>query len=170
VRRALVARLLDVLADQAEYGFMDAASADLAESYRGRLLRPGQSRTRGDGSAPPAEVSAAAYRERLRLEAEGLLVTSPMHTALGELDTRRVARGRIATGRVQEFAVEQLGVVELLAYIVGAEKPGASREIVACLRALDDSRRSARHVYEQVHAAERAMLVLWRLRAGEMPS
>lgn len=170
VRRGLVERLLDVLADQAAFGFVDISSADLAESYRGRLIRAGQTRTRGDGSAANVEDSARIYRSRLRQEAEVLLTTGRETMGLAELDSRRSARLGVASGRIQLFAAEQVGAAEILAYITTLEKPDAVPSVAASLRTLDDRRRGSRHIFQQLRAAERAMLAIWVERFGGPPA
>lgn len=165
VRRALVERLTQLIADQGELAFVDRAHQDLAASYRARLLDA------PSAAEPPAvEASAGVLRARLRGEAQGRLVTGREPVSLAELDARHAARVRVASGRVQVFAGEQVSACELLAYIVASERADAAAEARGTLQELDLARAGARHVFTQVHAAERAMLRLWLLRLGGLPA
>jgi len=167
-RRALVERLLQVIADSGATGQIDSLAAELAETYRGRLTRSGKDRQRGDGGAAPVEIGARALRQRLERDAESLIPTGREPSSLRDLEVRRAARVRVASGRVQLFAAEQAGVCELFAFIVANERPQFADAVADVLAELDDRRRSANHVFEQVEAGERAMLRLWRLRFGEV--
>lgn len=112
----------------------------------------------------PLEQSAAALRARLALDARERIPTGREPLSLEEIEMRRQGRARLASGRVQEFAVEQLAVCELLAYGVAAEVPGRANAVRTLLNELAASRRAATHVVEQIEACERVMLRLWLLR------
>jgi hypothetical protein len=165
VRRALVERLTQLIADQGELAFVDRAHRDLAASYRARLLDASS-----PAEPPPVETSAGVLRARLRGEAEGRLVTGREPVSLAELDARYAARVRVASGRVQVFAVEQVSACELLAYIVASERADAAAEARRVLQELDLARAGSRHIFTQVSEAERAMLRLWLLRLGGSPA
>lgn len=172
LRRALVERLVQAVADKGEWGFADRAADELAESYRGRVLRPGDARIRGDGSSPPLESSAAALRLRLRKEAQNpLRATGAGGTQppvrLATLDARHAARADVAAGRIQSFAAEQVSVFDLLTFLVNAEQPRLAHEIAAISDLLARQRRTSRHINNQIFAVEEAMLRLWKLRLSE---
>ncbi|CAG1009533.1 hypothetical protein PHYC_03714 [Phycisphaerales bacterium] len=169
VRRALVERLTQVIAVRGEWGFVDNAAAELAESYRGRLVRAGQERHRGDGNAPRVEDSAQLLRSRWRQDAEALLSTGREPVGFIEMDARRAARLRVAAGRVQTFAAEQAGLCELLAYLASAERAGAAEDCRRLLQAFAVERRESGHVFQQIDAGELTMLRLWLSRFGEGP-
>jgi hypothetical protein len=67
---------------------------------------------------------------------------------------------------VQQFNVEQLACLELLAFITVAEDPTRSESVTKILATLAEARHRATHIIEQVAAAERASLELWIVRVG----
>jgi hypothetical protein len=167
VRKALVERLIEALADQGPLAAIDRAADDLARSYAPRPTpASGDDPQATSVVPPPVELSARAFRARLRVEAQSLLPTGREPIGLREIDTRYGARLRLASGRVHLFAAEVFSAVELLAYIVAAERPGDAPSIATILREFDSLRQSSGHVFSQLRYAERAMLQLWVRRFG----
>jgi predicted amino acid-binding ACT domain protein len=171
VRRALVERLMQKLSGMGDLAYVDRLAEELADSYAARAPRAPDGAASLDPSASPStrarptpEAAARAERVRLRREAESAIASGREPFTLSDLDNRRAARERVAQGRVQVFAVEQTGVSELLAFVVVAESPTRAQAVAEVVRELDDRRRGAGHVFEQLEAAERAAVKLWRLR------
>lgn len=178
-RRALVERLLQLLADSGALSGIDNASTLLAQSYAHRLAtlswnsRPVAPRDRAASDAPPpdpaltvppVESSARLYRLRLEREAQDKAPTGREPLSLAQIASRHEGRSKIASGRIQLFAAEQVACLELLAYIVSAERPDASSQIAAILDEAALARRKAPHISAQIDAVERAALRLWLLR------
>lgn len=178
-RRALVERLLQLLADSGELAGIDGASTLLAQSYAHRLAtlswnaRPDAPRDSAGPDAPPSdpilnvppvETSARLYRQRLEREAQDKTPTARAPLSLAQIASRTEGRSKVAAGRIQFFAAEQVASVELLAYLVAAERPDASSQIAAILDEVSIARRKATHISTQVEAVERAALRLWLLR------
>lgn len=178
-RRALVERLLQLLADSGERTGVDNVATLLAESYARRLstlsfnTRPDSSQDTNDAndaasdpimSVAPVETSARLYRQRLEHEAREKTPTGREPMSLATVSSRQDGRRKIASGRVQAFAAEQVGVFELLAYIVATERADASDQIAAILDEVQVARRNAVNISSQIEAVERGMLRLWLLR------
>lgn len=194
-RRALVERLLELVAGTGERSTVDGLAALLEEAYAKRAALAGASpsappesaaelekKEKGEeageagevaaatpgGVAPGAEESARALASRLALAARDRIATGREVYTLEEIRSRREGRLKLARGRVQEFAVEQLAVCETLAYVTAGEVPGRAERVLGILSQLAEERRGAKGVLEQVEACERAMTELWlvRLKGG----
>ncbi len=172
-RRALVETLLEVTAAEGELAAIDRLSHVFAVSWRGLAsessLTPAQ---RSEPAQPPAHVSAAAVRARWRETAgkAGPVLRSAGGPDLAEIDRRHAGRVGLAFGLVQAFAAEHVGVCDLMAYVVAAEQPARTDRARAILAELAERRRTARHIFEQLNAAERAAVQLWLARAPEAPA
>lgn len=165
-RRTLAARLLELTASAGDLASVDELATVLSESYARRA--PGVSVS--EGIAPEAEASAASLRSAMERTASSLVPGGRVPLTLDEIERRRVARSGLAQGAVQRFAVEQLAACEMLAYVVALERPAAAERAERVLDELALTRRSARHVFQQLAAVERAAARLWRLRYGELES
>jgi hypothetical protein len=111
-----------------------------------------------------------ALRGRWQREAELLVASGREPLNLSQVESRRSARLRLAVGRIQDFAAEQVNICELMSYVVSAEQPGKAEEALGALDALAEARRKSKHVFEQIEAGERARLKLWLSRFGEPQS
>lgn len=167
VRRALVERLTQALAGQSELARVDELCDQLAELYGPRDVKTAA----GTIDAPavltgpsPIEVVIVQARLRWQREAEMLTPSSREPYSLAQIEQRRGARVRLASGRVQQFAAEQAAIAELMAFVSVAEQPGRSAEAGEALTQMETQRRSARHIFGQLLATERAQLNLWMLR------
>jgi hypothetical protein len=173
VRRALVERLTQVLAGEGDLAQVDALCDVLSLAYTDVPAK-----TEGPPSPPlpgmpahrqdvPLEMTAAAQRSKWQREAELLVASGREPLNLAQIESRRSARLRLASGRIQEFAAEQVNANELMAYVVVAEQPGKGEAAAAVLNDLASERTKARHIFNQLDSAEKARLRLWMLRFGE---
>lgn len=178
-RRALVERLLQLLAGSGELTGVDNVSTLLAESYARRVAtlsfnsRPEPAKQGESSDTPqpdpltnlaPLETSARLYRQRLEHEAREKMPTGREPMSLTQIASRHESRSKIAAGRIQTFAAEQATSFELLAYIVAAEHPETVDQIAAIVDETNLARRQASHIATQLEAVERGMLRLWLLR------
>lgn len=165
-RRALVERLLSMIADRGIHGEIEQFAARIAAAY---LIAAGESAPAGtaDTSAAGARRAAELLVDKARREAEGLPITRARRLDLDQLRRRCDQRRAQAIGPVQAFSAEQTGLAEMTAYLVAAERPEREAAAVAILDDLSAQRRKARHVFGQVWAAERAMVRLWILRFSD---
>jgi hypothetical protein len=174
VRRALVERLTEVLAGQGELAKVDDFSDALLAAYTPPAPKPVDN---SDASGPlvaahkppalPLETAAMSLRGRWQREAELLVSSGREPLSLGQVEGRRSARVRLAVGRIQEFAAEQVNICELMSFVVTAEQPGKAEDAAAALDELAAARRKSKHIFDQLEAAERARLKLWLTRFGE---
>lgn len=186
VRRALVERTLQVMADRGEASAIRELTRLLEEAYAPTVARPspgtGADETIPDPAAeqqappatqdawqtesPPAEVSARLLRLRWQREAEGLIPSGREPFTLADLAQRRLPREKLASGRVQAFNAEQVAIAELMALVISMEDGSKSEAARAIIEELSSRRRSASHIFEQIYASERAITQLWKLRSG----
>jgi len=169
-RRALVERLLELTAPEGELATIDRLSWLLAGSYRGQASESVLPAAARDAlEQPPAQISAAVVRRRWRDAASKIspVQRAPGTPALDQLDRAHAARLGVARGMVQEFAAEQVAIVHLMAVVVGSELPARAEAVRVTLAELTEKRRTAKHVLEQVNAAERAIVQLWLARLPE---
>lgn len=165
-RRALVERLLAMIADQGIHGEIEKLASRIAGAY---LDAAGESAAAGtiDASATGARRGAELLVEKAFREAGGLPITRARRIDLDQVRRRCDQRRAQAIGPVQAFSAEQTSLVEVTAYLVAAERPERETAAIAILDDLSAQRRKARHVFGQVWAAERAMTRLWLLRLSE---
>jgi hypothetical protein len=178
VRRALLERMAEVLARQ-KLAVVEALETAIRETYEDRvaaggalsMMASGSGSAGGVGGVSVARASAAelalalrdATTAHARRFSEGQWTFTPLH----ELELRHRARTRLARGRLQEFAAAQLGLTEVMAYVVAAERTSQADGVRAVLAHLSEARREASHAFTQIEAAEEAMLRLWLIRLGE---
>ncbi len=190
-RRAVVDRLMVMIASSRDRQ-SDALALVIEEAYRARVEAFGPPVAARSGSAPgtspdplagrsadadfsvrgsgtdaaPEQVAGLlwdAWAGQARRYAEGQWTFA----TFDELQRRRAGRASLAEGPIQYFAGEQASVAEVMAYVVAAERNSRARRIVEVLEQMNTDRRNAIHVYQQIEAAERAMLRLWVVRFGE---
>ncbi len=164
-RQVLVERLLEVVAAGSETRVIDFLAAKLRVAYRARsLTKPQGTEDRRIATATPAHVSAGAMAQSFRRQAEALIPRPHARLSLAQIDERRAARLGIAQGLVETFAVEQLHLCELMAYVVAGEEPSRAPRVLEVMDSLAESRRSAGDLLAQVRRVEAAILELWLLR------
>lgn len=186
-RRVVVERLMVMIASSRDRQ-SDALALVMEDAYRVRVAAfgpPVASRQRGGadsvaggsadadfrersagGDAAPEQVAGLlwdAWAGQARRYAEGRWAFA----TFDELQRRRAGRASLAEGPIQHFAGEQASVAEVMAYVVAAERSSRARRIVEVLEQMNTDRRAAGHVYQQIEAAERAVLHLWVIRLGE---
>jgi len=162
-RRALVSRLLELIASRGEFGAIDDQAHELAESYQRRAAPSHED----PGDPPDVPDAGGLARRWLRLAGSSM----PSGGAVGradEIQARLDARLSIANGPIQTFHARQLAACEFMAFVVSGEQPDLADEVRVVLDDLGARRRSAGHIFEQVEAAEAAMLRLWIIRYGEV--
>lgn len=164
-RQVLVERLLEVVAAGSETRVIDLLAAKLRVAYRARsLAKPQGAEDRRMSTGTPAHVSAGAMAQSFRRQADALIPRPHARLSLAQIDERRAARLGIAQGLVETFAVEQLHLCELMAYVVAGEEPARAPRVLEVMDALAESRRSAGDLLAQVRLVEAAILQLWVLR------
>lgn len=144
---------------------VDVHSAVLANAYE---VRAGLWNAQFTAQAEPrATQEALALLTQAMLERAGQLITAtPTPDDLNGLQRRRAARWRLALGVTQQFAVEQLTALDLLAYITVAEQPNTRDRVLQVLQHASMARQTASHVIEQCGVIELAMARMWRIRVG----
>jgi hypothetical protein len=165
-RKALVERLLTLLAFTNATVAADKASVALAESW-GTIAGTAAFEV-PDIDGPTESVAAAA-------RAYAALITQvrqqvPAPTALVHpdvLDKARAGRLLVARGLPQAFAANQVSAVEALAVIVAAERPAAVDQCRSLIAGLNADRAAARSVAVQIRVTEATALRLWAVRLGD---
>jgi hypothetical protein len=169
-RAALLERLVGMISTTGEDAPVEALSLLLLESY---ARRAGLDPSRMSGSAPgpidarQGAVAAGELWRQWRAEAEANVPNQYAPVPLLEIDQRRQGRQAIADGPVQAFALEQVGIAELMAYAVTAERPSRAPAVRAAIEEMVAGRRAARHIFEQIAIAERCILAIWMIRLSE---
>ncbi len=169
-RRALVERALELLSADGDTAQIDSTSVALAAVYTSALGRP---QPTGGYDADDAGLAlrdaAAALFASLHDAAIRASPNDQAPRSIEEIDRRHQARLSVARGLVQQFAADQAGCVELLAFITSAERPGSAADCRTVVDTFAAQERDAGHVLFQVRAGEAAMVKLWLLRSGEGP-
>jgi len=162
-RRALVEKLLGLLAGGSDLAPIDALSEVIGASYAERAGSMGISTT----TTPEAAV---ALWERWRAEAARYASTTDATAPMRELERRFTGRLRLARGPVQRFAAAQVSSAEMMGLVVAAERPSQIEAVRDVLERMGEARRSAGSIEAQLVATERAMAELWLIRFGEAKS
>lgn len=164
VRRALVERLLQLLASKGDDGAIDALTERLALTYAGRQVAATTDRLPPDAAAgPPIDALRKTLSAWDRL-ARSLTASGREPLRLDQVERRAEARAKNASGIVQKFAADQVTLAETMAYAIACERPARSGDIAKVLDELSTRRRTAEHVMTQLRDSERAMLELWIIR------
>lgn len=166
VRRALVERLLQLIASDSIVAGVDDLAALLDEAYDQRAHDQQSMSSAGDAIVPNAERSVRDLRARWTRAAERSIPAAGFPLTLADVARRLEGRRGLASGLVQEFAVEQLALAETMAVVIVSERPVRSNAVNAVLDDLGHARREATHIFDQIAATERAMIQLWEIRLG----
>ena len=166
VRRALVERLLELLAADSNAAGVDRLAAMLDDAYDQRALTHRSTGESGDHMVPSAARSVRALTVRWTRSAQRSIPAAGFSMTLGDVDRHRAGRLALVSGLIQEFAVEQLALTETMAIVVASERPGRADAIELILDDLARRRRDSTHIFEQISAAERAMVLIWEIRLG----
>ncbi len=159
-RRALVERLLELLAGGSDLAPIDEIAQIIGDAYAERAGSIGIS------TATTAEAAKALW-ERWRAEAERYASTTDATAPVGELERRMAGRLRLARGPIQLFAAAQVSAAEMMALVVAAERPSQVEAVRDVLKRMGEARRAAGSIETQLIATERAMTELWLIRFGE---
>ncbi len=167
-RRAVVERLLELIASDPSARPMDQMAAVLAEAYSNSLALPaGKATITEEDAGRVARDGAAEMFRRLRAAAEKYAPNPSAPIPIDRIDRSHAGRLALARGVAQQFSADQVGCAELLAYLVSAEQPARAAVAATVLKQLSAKRREATSVVEQIKCTEAAMLRLWMLRSGE---
>lgn len=169
-RRALVDRLLSMLAAQSPQAAIDQGTMIIAASYErmaGQSLNPRNDSGLPESAGDRASKSAGELRALLRLDADRLPRADRPPATPDQVERRLGSRLSMASGPVQQFAAEQAALAEMLAYVICAERPVQSTKAHEVINAMVAERRSAKHIFQQMIATEQAMSRLWMLRFGD---
>lgn len=164
-RRALVERLLELVARDGSFASIDFQAERLTFSYAQRAA------TTPDAALPleksPPELLVGLEWTRLRAEAQRSVRPDALPLTLTGIEHARSERLRVARGVVQIFQAQQLAVLDTLAYIVAAENPDKQSATMELLTRIDAKRGSSPHILQQILAVERGITELWIMRFGE---
>lgn len=144
---------------------VDALAAMIAESYAARLARMRRESSGHTAPRLPQHVAAILAQAWYEL-AEPLRVANPLPEALPGLRRRGAMRSRLVDGPIQQFAANQLAILELLAFVTVAEQPAKREAVAGILRASAIARDAATSVLEQSLVIERTALEVWHVRLG----
>jgi hypothetical protein len=162
-RRALVERLLSMVADDGVHGQIEHTALRLAACYLDAVDESPPAST-ADGAATGAVRGARLLLDRVRKEAASLPISHATRFDLSAIDRRAEQRRAQAIGPVQAFSAEQVALAETMGALLAAERPDREAAVATILDELAAQRRRARHVFGQIWAAERAIARLWMLR------
>lgn len=175
VRRSLLRRMLEVVSSD-ESGFVDISADHIRRQYEDALASwngSGKPRAPAPGTMAQPRTSiaeyAAAVRERLAADAKKIVVPPVGVPGVSEVLTRLQERRARAQGDIQLFVAEQAACADLLALLAASEQTGRLDGIARVMTDFEQERRSAGHVFQQVHAGERAICRLWIVRLGGEP-
>ncbi|MEO1008364.1 MAG: hypothetical protein AAFX79_07340 [Planctomycetota bacterium] len=166
-RRALVERLLQLLANEGELATIDRAAAAIGNAYALALgaATPGVNPATSTGDTPP-ELAAELLWTQLRSRADRVIPPQDWPWRPGDIDRRLNGRTRLATGRIQRFAAFQASLTEIWLYVAAGERPELAATLAEQRQAMRDARRDAGGILEQLAIVERARLAAWRERVA----
>ena len=165
-RKALVERLLTLLAFSNATVAADRVSAALAEAWNTVAGGPAGDVPEVDG---PTESVAAAVRAFSALTTQ-VRQQVPGPTALinpDALERSHAGRVLVARGLPQAFAANQVSAVEALAVLTAAERPAAADQCRSAVAEMNAERAVVRSVAAQIRVVEAAALRLWAIRLGD---
>lgn len=161
-RRTLVERLLELLAAEGELARIDRAARALGEAYARTVSGP-----TAPSDTTSAELALESAWSRARQQADRLVPPAVWPWTPGEVDRRLTGRTRLASGRVQWFAAFQSALAEIELYNAASERPALALRLNDELDAMQQARRDARGVLEQIAITERTRLRIWIWRLSE---
>ncbi len=181
VRRAVVGRLIELLAAATPVTDVEGQAQKIADAYRasaaaiGSAIRNTDAATSAGSSfdAPsmvdvaagngPADAAQAVFTG---LRSRALLLAPSKELAaaglnLAGIDSRSAARATAATGPVRRFAGWQVSLLELTAFTAGADRPSAAESIGAVLADAAERRQRATGLAQQIMHTELTMVRIW---------
>ncbi|GIW74243.1 MAG: hypothetical protein KatS3mg103_0765 [Phycisphaerales bacterium] len=165
-RRTLVERLLELLAGQGELATIDRAAQAIARAYLDAQAGavsfsqgdqgPSQQGAQDALADAPPELAAQMLLAGALQRAQRVVPPPVWPWTLEQVQGHLAGRRRLARGRVQAFAAEQSALAEVELYLAAAEHPGLAVRLGDELSAMQQARRRAVGVLEQVALVERA--------------
>ncbi|MEQ8845495.1 MAG: hypothetical protein RIB58_11635 [Phycisphaerales bacterium] len=159
-RRELVERLLELLAAEGELAQIDRAAAAIGNAYSTALVASPEASSE---DTLPTELAAELLWTNARARADRLVPPTVWPWTPAEVDRRLAGRTRLAGGRVQWFAAYQAALAEIELYNAAADRPSLALRLADELESMQDDRRTARSVLEQIAITERTRLRVWLL-------
>lgn len=141
---------------------IDALSELVANSYVNQTaaLRRSHSIAAAIGPADACRGLAEAWSDRAGV----LVVSDPVPGPFTSLSRRQATRFQLAEGQLQQFVATQLGVLDMVAFVVTGEQPRLAATVRREMRGAADRRIGADHVLEQAVLIEAFLNKLWRHR------
>ena len=181
IRRVVVGRLIELLAAETPVTDVEGQAQKIAEAYRFSAGAIGSAIRSTDASgvgfsgldaASMAEVAAgngpadAAQAVFLKLRSRALLLAPSKELVaaglnLAAIDSRAASRATAATGPVRRFAGWQVSLLELTAFVAGADRPTAAGLIGTLLAEAADRRQRATGLAQQIMHTEVSMVRMW---------
>ena len=165
-RRAVVERLLGVLAARGELAMLDTLSERLAESHDARASAPADSEASEGREIPSLAESLAREHRAWRVACEDLPRPRAYPDSIGSIESDLAACLRVAEGPIQQAVAQTHAVVRLMAMAIASERSSEIERVVGIVERVDGEIAGARSVFDQIRAAERAMAELWEIRLG----
>lgn len=179
-RRALVERLLELIAGRGGYARLDALSELLDDAYAARATTPGSANPKTGDARSRASTAEITNHARVHAQDAARSLVSRWITAaerrppapipglsIDTIRSRRAARLSAADGIVQTFHAHQLALAEVMAQVIASEGKAQTVEVRGLLETLTRARRQSRSVLRQIELTERFMLHLWTIRLEE---
>jgi hypothetical protein len=171
-RRALVERLLELMAARGDYANTDALQIALAQSHAVRAA-PSPEAAVATRAAPVPPLEASLLQERSAWRTSILDLTRPRTypESLAGIEAGASARSRLASGVIQRTVVAQHEIARLMGLTIASESPDRAARAWEVVSELNERLASAPNVGVQVRDCERAMALLWeiRIRPEETP-
>lgn len=164
-RRALVERLLELMAARGDFANVDALERSLAQSHAVRAAPTPESAVASRAATVPA-IEASLAQERSAWRTAMLDLTRPRSypDTLAQIEGGSSARLRLASGVIQRTVVAQQEIARLMGLTIASESPDRAARVWAVVSELNDRLSAATNVGTQVRDCERAMALLWEIR------
>ena len=181
IRRAVVGRLIELLAAATPVTDVEGQAQKIADAYRasasaiGSVIRNTDSAAAvsagldtssmadvaaGNGPADAAQAVFTALRSRALLLAPSKELAAA-GLSLAGIDSKAAARATAAAGPVRRFAGWQVSLLELTAFTAAADRPSASTSIGKALAEAAERRKLATGLAQQIMHTELAMVRIW---------
>jgi hypothetical protein len=169
VRRDLVARFIETIADTGSLRAVEEITRALGEAYEQQASQAQSKAAPGSTMQPNPEPTeqAAKLLARWEQESQAVIPSGREPFSLQTMHASRAARSRVSTGDVQEFVAMQAAIAERMAFVFVAARPAMGDGVSLVVQEMRQEMRSTEHVFGQILACERAICRLWVLQLGE---
>jgi hypothetical protein len=116
-----------------------------------------------------AQDSAAQLAKAWHDRASLAVINNPVPGDLSLLQRRQAMRLKLIEGPIHAYLAHQLNILDLLTYLTSGERPAAREDIIEIVRRSNERRARSPGALEQAVEAQRAMLLLWKLRFDVQP-